>query len=199
MKARALGIIGAHEFTPTVFPDRRGLFVAPFQGDVFAEQTGFRHFPLAQTGHSVSRRGVVRGVHYTDAPPGMATYVYCPRGRVTDFIVDLRTGSPTFGRVESTVLDPEDFRAVYVPVGVGHGYVAHEDDTVVSYLLSGGYAPEHEKAVSLFDPELDLPLPAEEPILSDRDRVAPTLREAAAAGGLPDYEVCRELERRTLG
>lgn len=199
MKARALGVIGAHEFTPTVFPDRRGLFAAPFQGDVFTEQTGFRHFPVSQTGHSVSRRGVVRGVHYTDAPPGMATYVYCPRGRVTDFIVDLRVGSPTFGRVESTTLDPESFQALYVPVGVGHGYVAHEDDTVVSYLLSGGYSPEHERAVSVHDPDLALPLPGAEPVLSDRDQVAPTLREAEGAGILPEYEACLELERRTLG
>ena len=199
MKVRALGVIGAHEFTPTVFPDRRGLFVAPFQGGVFTGQTGFRHFPVSQTGHSFSRRGVVRGVHYTDAPPGMATYVYCPRGSVTDFIVDLRVGSPTFGRVEATALNSENFRALYVPVGVGHGYVAHEDDTIVSYLLSGGYAPEHEQAVSVLDPDLALPLPEAEPILSDRDQVAPTLREAQEAGMLPEYETCLKLERRTLG
>jgi GNAT superfamily N-acetyltransferase len=87
-------------------------------------------FAPAQISHSRSRRGVVRGVHYTATPPGMAKLVHCPQGRALDFIVDLRTGSPAFGRWESVELDPASGRSAYLPVGVGHLFVALEDDEV---------------------------------------------------------------------
>lgn len=192
---KSLGVQGARVFTPTVFPDERGLFVAPFQRDPYAGAVGLPPFPLAQTAHSRSRRGVIRGVHYTAAPPGMATYVYCARGRALDMVVDVRVGSPTFGRWDSVLLDAEEFRAVYLPLGVGHAFTALEDDTVMSYLLSGGYSAEDEKAVSVFDPALGLPVaPSPPPLLSPRDRSAPTLAEAREAGMLPDYATCLELE-----
>ncbi|MGW2858128.1 dTDP-4-dehydrorhamnose 3,5-epimerase family protein, partial [Streptomyces sp. NPDC001215] len=75
MKVRELAVAGALEFTPTVFPDERGLFLSPFQGPAWAEATGNTRFPVAQTNHSRSKRGVVRGVHYTLTPPGCAKYV----------------------------------------------------------------------------------------------------------------------------
>jgi epimerase EvaD len=195
MRARELAVDGALEFTPQVFRDARGLFVSPFQEAEFTAATGRPLFPVAQTSHSASARGVVRGLHFTRTPPGGAQYVYCPHGEVLDIVVDLRTGSPTYGRVDTVVLDQRDFRAVYFPVGVGHAYVALRDDSVMAYVLSAPYEPENELALSPLDPELRLPIPRDiEPILSDRDLAAPTLAEASAAGVLPDYAVSRRIE-----
>ncbi|MGE7437058.1 dTDP-4-dehydrorhamnose 3,5-epimerase family protein [Kitasatospora sp. NPDC001175] len=195
MQARPLAVDGAFEFIPRVFPDDRGLFVSPFQEAAFVEATGRPLFPVAQTNHSRSRRGVVRGVHFTTTPPGTAKYVHCARGAIIDIVVDIRVGSPTFGKWDSVRLDPEDFRSVYFPVGVGHAFVALEDHSVASYLLSSPYVAEHELALSVLDPELGLPIPTGlDPLLSDRDRKAPTLREALAAGLLPHYEECLAIE-----
>jgi epimerase EvaD len=138
---------------------------------------------------------VVRGVHFALTPPGVAKYVYCTRGKVLDMVIDTRVGSPTFGQVDSVVLDQQDFRAMYFPIGVGHAFVALEDDSIVHYMLSGVYVKENELSVSVLDPALNLPIPADiEPILSERDSVAPTLAEAEARGLLPDYVKCQEIE-----
>lgn len=195
MKARKLAVEGAWEFTPQVFRDRRGLFVSPFQQAGFVSARERPLFPVAQSNHSQSQRGVVRGVHYTLTPPGTAKYVYCAHGEAIDIVVDLRVGSPTFGRWDAVLLDQRHFRSMYFPVGVGHAFVALADDTVMSYMLSGAYVPEHELALFALDPDLGLPIPADiEPILSDRDRVATRLADARTAGLLPDYARCRAVE-----
>lgn len=197
MESRKLSVEGAIEFTPRVFDDERGIFLSPYQESAFTDATGGHTlFRVAQTNHSRSRRGVVRGLHYTLTPPGCAKYVYCARGRTLDIAVDVRVGSPTFGTWDAVLLDTEVFRSVYFPVGVAHGFVALEDDTVVSYLLSGEYVPEHELALSILDPELSLPIPGDiEPVLSERDLAAPTLEKAAAEGLLPDYAECLAIDR----
>ena len=193
MRARTLAVDGAVEFTAEHFPDERGVFVSPFQEPVFVQTVGGPLFPVAQTSFSRSRRGVVRGIHFTRTPPGMPRYVYCPYGRALDFVVDLRTGSPTFGRWDSVELDQESYRAVYLPFGVGHAFVALEDDTVMCYLLAQSYVAANEMSVSVFDPTIALPLPRDiEPILSDRDRCAPALAETVAAGVLPEYTTSRQ-------
>ncbi|RCV47601.1 dTDP-4-dehydrorhamnose 3,5-epimerase family protein [Marinitenerispora sediminis] len=188
MQSRPLAVEGAYEFQPKTYHDERGLFVSPFQEHGFVDRMGHRLFPVAQTNHSRSRRGVIRGVHFTVTPPGIAKYVYCARGEALDIVVDIRVGSPTYGRWDAVLLDQRDFRAMYFPVGVGHAFVALRDDTVMSYMLSGGYVRENELALSVFDPALGLPIPDDiEPVLSERDRAAPTLAEARAAGVLPTY------------
>ncbi len=157
--------------------------------------TGRRLFTVAQTNHSRSRRGVVRGVHFTVTPPGCAKYVYCAQGAALDIVVDIRVGSPTFGAWDAVEVDSRHFRSVYFPVGVGHAFVSYRDDTVMSYMISGEYVPENELAISVLDPALDLPLPQDiEPILSERDQAAMTLDEAERRGLLPRYEKCKEAE-----
>ncbi len=191
MKAYELSIAGAWVFEPTVFPDARGMFVAPFQGAVFREALGF-DLTVAQVNHSVSARGVVRGVHVVDVPPGQAKYVHCPRGALLDVVVDVRVGSPTFGASEAVELDGRSCRAVYLAEGLGHAFVALEDDTVMAYLCSTPYDPAAERTVSPLDPALGLPWPAGlEPVLSDKDAAAPTLSEAARQGFLPEFAACR--------
>lgn len=188
MRARELAIPGAWEFTPTQHPDERGVFLNWYVADAVAEAVG-HPLTLAQTNHSVSRQGVVRGVHYALVPPGQAKYVYCPRGAVLDVIVDVRVGSPTFGRHDVVRLDTADFRAVYVAEGLGHTAIALEDDSVLCYLCSTGYNPQREKGVTPLDPALGLDLPAD-PVLSEKDAAAPTLARAAEQGLLPSYEEC---------
>lgn len=185
-----MAVRDAYEFVPKTFPDRRGLFVAPFQEDVLVDVLG-HPFRLAQTNHSVSRRGTIRGVHFADTPPGQAKYVYCPRGALLDVVVDVRTGSPTFGRWDAVRLDSTDYRAVYVAEGLGHAFIALEDDTAMAYLCSTGYNPVGEHGITPLDPALDLPWPDEPTrILSEKDSSAPTLAEAADAGILPRYADC---------
>ncbi|SER42475.1 dTDP-4-dehydrorhamnose 3,5-epimerase family protein [Actinokineospora terrae] len=197
MQFRKLKVNGALEFTPKVFPDDRGLFLSPFQEPTFVEATGHKLFPIAQTNHSRSQRGVVRGVHFTVTRPGSAKYVYCARGKAIDIVVDIRVGSPTYGQWDSVLLDQDDFRAMYFPVGCGHAFIALEDDTVMSYMVSSSYVPEHELALSVLDPALGLPIPEDitDPIISDRDQVAPTLADAREAGILPVYSLCQEIEQ----
>ena len=194
MRASELTVPGAFVFTPEVYPDERGAFVSPLQQASLVDTVGLPAFPVAQCSYSRSRRGVVRGVHYTVTPPGCAKYVHCPRGRVLDIVVDIRTGSPAFGQWDTVVLDPEQARAVYLPVGVGHAFVALTDDAIVTYLLSVAYQPANELALSVTDPALALPIPGGiTPLLSTRDSSAPTLAQAQAAGLLPDYATCRDV------
>jgi dTDP-4-dehydrorhamnose 3,5-epimerase len=190
MQVRELAVRDAFEFVPRIFPDNRGLFVAPFQESALTEALG-HPLRLAQTNHSVSRRGTIRGVHFADTPPGQAKYVYCPRGALLDVVVDLRTGSPTFGRWDAVRLDSTEFRAVYLAEGLGHAFVALEDDTAMAYLCSTPYTPAGEHGITPLDPALGLPWPADlTPLLSEKDTEAPTLAEAAEAGLLPRYEDC---------
>ncbi|MGH3796226.1 MAG: dTDP-4-dehydrorhamnose 3,5-epimerase family protein [Pseudonocardiaceae bacterium] len=191
MQVRELAVPGALEFVPTVFPDTRGLFVAPFQESAFVGATGHR-LRLAQSNHSVSGRGVIRGVHFSDVPPGQAKYVYCPRGALLDVVIDVRLGSPTFGRCDAVRLDSETYGAVYIAEGIGHAFVALADDTVLAYLCSTGYNPGAERTVNPLDPGLALPWPTGlQPVLSDKDRAAPTLASAAEAGILPRWQDCQ--------
>ncbi|MBW4716287.1 dTDP-4-dehydrorhamnose 3,5-epimerase family protein [Saccharothrix obliqua] len=188
MQARELKIPGTFEFTPSVFPDDRGMFVSPYQEQAFTAAVG-HGLRIAQTNHSRSRRGVVRGLHYADVPPGQSKYVHCPRGRLLDVVLDIRVGSPTFGVWDAVELSEGAFNAVYVPEGVGHALMALEDETVASYLCSEGYNPRAERG--LHPLALDLPWPADvTPVLSPKDAAAPTLEEARAAGLLPTYADC---------
>lgn len=190
MQVRELRVRDAFEFVPPTFPDHRGLFVAPFQEPSFVEALGHR-LHVAQTNHSVSAHGTIRGVHFADTPPGQAKYVYCPRGVVLDVVVDLRQGSPTYGTWDAVTLDTSEYKAVYVAEGIGHAFVALADDTVVAYLCSTSYNPNAEHCINPHDPDLALPWPSDlDPILSEKDAAAPTLARAEAQGLLPQYTDC---------
>ncbi len=197
MKTRKLAVEGALEFTPQIYRDHRGLFLSPYQEATFLTAHHKPLFPVAQTNHSESHRGVVRGIHYTLTPPGTAKYVYCPRGEALDIVIDIRVGSPTFGQWDAVLLDQQHYRTMYFPIGVGHAFIALTDNTVMSYMLSSTYVPHHELALSALDPALALPIPHDiQPILSHRDQIAPTLAQAAAAGTLPNYHQCQITEQQ---
>ncbi|MFG1805824.1 dTDP-4-dehydrorhamnose 3,5-epimerase family protein [Streptomyces sp. NPDC049040] len=187
---RETGIPGAWVHEPAVFPDERGRFHEWFRGADFAGATDHR-LDLAQANCSVSRRGTLRGVHFADVPPGQAKYVTCVRGAVLDVVVDVRTGSPAYGRHAAVTLDDTAHRALYLAEGLGHAFLALTDDATVVYLCSQGYAPGREHGVHPLDPELGIAWPAGlAPLLSAKDAAAPSLAEAERAGLLPAYSDC---------
>ncbi len=188
MHVKELGVPGAFELTPQLHRDDRGVFLEWFRAETFADATG-HDLALAQANCSVSRRGVVRGIHYADVPPGQAKYVTCVAGAVLDVVVDLRVGSPAFGRHDAVRLDTQERKAVYLPEGVGHGFVALTDDATVMYLCSTPFNPSAEHGVNPLDPALALPWPDDlDLVLSTKDRSAPSLADALAAGRLPRWE-----------
>jgi dTDP-4-dehydrorhamnose 3,5-epimerase len=190
MQARGLAVPGSFEFTPQTYRDKRGLFVSPLQGAAFTEAVG-HGFPVVQSNHTRSAKGVLRGIHFTTMPPGQAKYVYCAHGRALDVVVDVRAGSPAFGTWDSVELDSGSCRAVYLPVGVGHAFLALEENTVMCYLVSTSYRPGLEQSIDLFDRKLGLPWPkGTEFVISERDRAAISLAEAQEKGLLPEYADC---------
>ena len=189
MKIRPLSIAGAWEITPVQHGDPRGLFLEWYRFDALAAEVG-HPLRLAQANISVSARGVVRGIHYADVPPGQAKYVTCTRGAVLDVVVDIRVGSPTFGRWEGVRLDDVDRRAVYLAEGLGHGFCALTDHATLTYLCSETYNPTGEHAVHPLDADLAIAWPIDGPLLSARDAAAPNLARARADGLLPVHDVC---------
>ena len=187
-----LGIEGAWVYEPRVYDDDRGSFAEAFRGAEFAADLGYR-LDVAQVNCSVSKRGVIRGIHYSDVPPGQAKYVTCVAGAILDVIVDLRTDSPSFGKWEAVRLDAVTRRAVFLAEGLGHAFTALTDGATALYLCSTPYAPGREHGVHPLDPAIGIAWPTDEgwaPVLSEKDAAAPTLEEALAAGQLPRYEDC---------
>lgn len=192
MQIRELEIPDAYEITPRQHPDDRGLFFEFYRFDRLQEAVG-HSLDLKQGNTSVSRRGSVRGIHFADIPPSQAKYVMAPRGAVLDFVIDIRVGSPTFGKWDSVLLDDTDRRAIYVAEGLGHCFVALTDDATVSYLVTDVYNPTREHGINPLDGEigLEFPVPADELLLSPKDTDAPGLSEAAEAGLLPTWDEAR--------
>lgn len=188
MQIRELTIPDAYEVTPTIHRDDRGLFLEWYRFDRLSEVVG-HPLTLRQANTSVSRRGVVRGIHFADFPIGQAKYVTVPHGAVLDYVIDLRVGSPSFGQWDAVRIDDEARNAVYLAEGLGHAFVALSEGAVVSYLVTDTYHPGAEHAVSPLDERIGLRFPAEAgtPILSEKDTAAPTLDEAQRQGLLPTW------------
>ena len=161
--------------TPKVFGDERGFFQETYHADKFAELGLPTNF--VQDNHSRSKRGVVRGLHYQDMRAPMAKLVRCTAGRLLDIAVDLRVGSPTFGKWVGVELAEDNHRQLLVPVGFGHGFVVLSEYADLQYRCTNFYAPETEGAVLWNDPAIGVDWNVEEPILSARDQQAQTLAE----------------------
>jgi dTDP-4-dehydrorhamnose 3,5-epimerase len=185
-----LSIDGAWCHTPRVHADPRGAFLEAFRAADLDEAVGHR-MNLGQVNCSVSARGVLRGVHFADVPPSQAKYVMCVAGAVLDVVVDLRTGSPGFGRWEAVRLDDESRRGLYIAEGLGHAFMALSEQATIVYLCSEPYAPGREHGIHPLDPGLAIDWPTGvEPLLSEKDAAAPSLAEARESGLLPDYQAC---------
>ena len=152
MQIRELDIPDSYELTPRQFGDDRGVFLEWYRADVLESAIGHT-ISLAQANTSVSRRGVVRGIHFADLPPSQAKFVTATHGSVLDFVIDIRVGSPTFGQWDSVLLDDVDRRAIYIAEGLGHCFVALTDDATVSYLVSAPFNAAREHGINPLDPE----------------------------------------------
>jgi dTDP-4-dehydrorhamnose 3,5-epimerase len=188
MSFSRLKIDGSWVFTPKKFPDERGSFHEVFKLSVLTEALGFG-FEVKQVNQSVSRAGVIRGIHWADVPPGQAKYVYCAKGSIWDVVVDIRVGSPTFGQFDAALLSEENGKSLLIKEGLGHVFLSLEDNTVVNYLCSEPFSPTTEHEINPIDPAIAIPfeswLPDTEFEVSPKDRNAPTLAEALASGLCP--------------
>jgi dTDP-4-dehydrorhamnose 3,5-epimerase len=193
VQIRELKIPDSYEITPKQFGDDRGVFLEWYRFDRLAEVVG-HSVDLRQANTSVSRKGVVRGIHFADVPLGQAKYVTATHGAVLDYVIDIRVGSPTFGQWDSVLLDDVDRRAIYLAEGLGHAFVALTDDATVSYLVTDTFRADREHGIDPLDPEIGLVFPPEagEALLSPKDTAAPGLSEAAASGLLPTWDAMRE-------
>ena len=161
---------------PQVFADRRGFFLESYNQQRYAEH-GI-DVAFVQDNHSRSARGTLRGLHY-QAPPGQAKLVRVVAGEVFDVAVDIRRGSPTYGRWVGVTLSAENHRQLYVPTGFAHGFCVVSESADFLYKVTSYYDPTAERGVAWDDPALGIEWPVEAPILSDRDRQHPRLADAA--------------------
>jgi len=162
---------------PQVFRDGRGYFVETYNAARYREAGITADF--VQDNESCSSKGVVRGLHWQAAPHTQAKLVRVLRGAVWDVAVDIRKGSPTFGKYVSALLTPEDGRQLYIPRGFAHGFIVLEDDTVFSYKCDSLYCPGAERGMRFDDPALGIEWPDldVETTLSERDRNHPLLAD----------------------
>jgi dTDP-4-dehydrorhamnose 3,5-epimerase len=191
MKATSLSIDGSWKIEFERFDDNRGFFYESFKEEDFKTNIG-RNFNIKQTNTSSSSKGSVRGIHFAMIPPSQAKLIQCQRGSIKDFVIDIRTGSPTFGKFEVVELSENSASAVFIEEGLAHAFVALENNTVVTYYVTEKYNPEREKGINPFDKTLNIKWPDLELVLSEKDKKAGALEELKEDGLLPSYDECKK-------
>jgi dTDP-4-dehydrorhamnose 3,5-epimerase len=186
MEFYEIEIAGAFLFTPKIFEDNRGSFTEIFKQTKFIEATG-SEFEVAQINTSVSKLNTLRGIHTADTPPGQAKYVMCSSGEIDDFVIDLRRGSPTFLAWQKINLGALSREALYLPAGLGHGFLAKSETAVVTYLCDFTYSPKGEFGINPYDPELgiDWGIKPDDALISEKDRNAPDFSSEEIQKRLP--------------
>jgi len=174
MKATPLSIDGSWKIEFQRFDDNRGFFYESFKEEDFKIHIG-RDFKIKQTNTSSSSKGSVRGIHFAMVPPSQAKLVQCQRGSIKDYVIDIRVGSPTFGKFQEVELSESSASAVFIEEGLAHAFVALENHTVVTYYVT----------LNIKWPELEL-------VLSEKDKEAITLEKSKAQGLLPNYDECKK-------
>lgn len=178
MQVEDLGLAGVKLIRPRRFADHRGYFVETWNRKAFAAAGIEVDFVQDNLSHS-RERGTIRGLHFQRAPAEQAKLVRAVRGSILDVAVDIRPGSPTYGRSVSAVLTAEQGEQLYVPAGYAHGFCTLEPNTEVAYKVSSFYEPEHDGGIAWDDPDLgiDWRLGGTAPVLSDKDARLPRLAE----------------------
>jgi len=163
---------------PKVHGDERGYFVETFREDKLEEFLGYK-INFTQDNESKSSRGVLRGLHYQLAPTAQTKLVRVIQGSVLDVAVDIRKGSPTFGKHVAVELSAENKKQMLIPRGFAHGFVVLEDDTVFAYKVDNYYSPENDRGIAFDDKALgiDWQVATDELNLSTKDKVQPKLNE----------------------
>jgi len=161
---------------PKVFGDSRGFFMETYNKKDF-ETIGLSQ-EFVQDNHSKSAKGVLRGLHYQKEPAAQGKLVRCIKGSIFDVAVDIRKGSPTYGKWVSAVLSEENKKMLWVPRGFAHGFVTLENDTEVIYKVDNLYSPEDDRGILWNDPAIAIDWPVVSPSLSDKDQNQPLLENA---------------------
>lgn len=178
MKIIPTDIEGVVILEPKIFPDDRGYFSVTYTAKDFAEQVDDMTF--VQDNQSASKYGVIRGLHYQLPPFAQAKLVRAVVGRVLDVAVDIRQGSPTFGKHVAVELSEDNHRQLFIPEGFAHGFSVLSERAVLQYKCNAYYAPTHEGGIAFDDPELNIDwgIPADKAIISDKDRQHPGIGDA---------------------
>jgi dTDP-4-dehydrorhamnose 3,5-epimerase len=186
MKLTPLGIKGVWLAESPVWSDDRGYFREWFRREQIKNSTG-RDFGIEQANISLSSTGTLRGIHYSIAPRGQAKWITCVSGSIKDVIVDIRSDSPTFRKWIEVELNGDSGKAVFISEGLGHGFLALQDNTAVAYLVSSPFSPTDEFEINPLDEKIGINWGMELSNLkiSDKDKNAPTLTERLAEGKLP--------------
>jgi dTDP-4-dehydrorhamnose 3,5-epimerase len=186
MELIPLGIDGVWLAESPVWSDDRGFFREWFKSADVKNATG-RDFGIEQANISHSSRGTLRGIHYSLASRGQAKWITCVSGSIKDVIVDIRPNSKSFGQWIEIELSSDFGKAVFISQGLGHGFVALEDNTAVAYLVSTPFSPSDEFEINALDEKIGINwgFDLNELKISDKDKNAPTLAERLAEGRLP--------------
>lgn len=191
MEITELKIAGSWLITHKKFDDSRGFFYESFKSEIL-ETALQRKFSIAQANTSISKKGAVRGIHYALVPPSQAKYVQCLQGDIRDFVIDIRKGSRTFGEYDFIDLKGDLPQAVFIEEGLAHAFVALSDKALVGYLVSAPYNPEREKAINPLDKDLNIDWVLPELLVSEKDQLAPSFKEAEKLGLLPEINDCKK-------
>lgn len=188
MKLTPLGIDGAWVAESPVWRDGRGFFREWFKHEDIKAATG-RDFGIEQANISFSSAGTLRGIHYSIAPLGQAKWITCVSGSIQDVVVDIRIDSKTFGQWIDIELKGESGKAVMISQGLGHGFLALEDNTAVAYLVSTPFSPTDEFEINPLDEKIGIKWGMDLSTLkiSEKDKIAHTLAERLAEGKLPIF------------
>lgn len=167
---------GAFVVTPMQFNDERGSFCKFYSAQTLSQMGAVP--PFIEEYMSVSKKGVLRGLHYQKGAYAQAKFVRCMRGEVLDAIVDLRKSSPTFGKAATVLLSEENMLSLYAPRGFAHGFLALSEGAIVLYTADNHYVPAEESGIIWNDSELSIDWPTKDPLLSDKDKNWPDFRHA---------------------
>lgn len=176
MEFKQLDISGVWLAISEIHSDPRGNFKEWFKEDELKQKSG-ESFNVRQANVSLSRKGVIRGIHFSTASTGQAKWVSCLSGSILDVVVDLRKDSKTYLKWLTVELNSRLGQSLLIGDGLGHAFLALEEDSVVSYLLSSSYSPESEHSINPFDTSIGIEWPVGTHTLSERDRQAPMLHE----------------------
>lgn len=166
-------IPGCYEMEPQKFTDKRGAFIKTFQQEEYANNQ--LHVQFTEEYYSISTRGVLRGLHFQLPPKEHVKIVYCVFGEIMDVVVDLRVGSPAYGKFEIFHLSADMSNMVYIPPGLAHGFYVHRDPAIVMYKASTLHAPQWDSGIHWAS--LGIPWPDSNPITSEKDAGLPPFHE----------------------
>jgi dTDP-4-dehydrorhamnose 3,5-epimerase len=173
---KLLEIPGLVLVQPKVFADDRGFFFELYKHSDFVRGGITEH--LVQDNYSKSSEGVLRGMHYQKDPEAQGKLVMCMQGRICDIAVDIRKGSPCYGKWFGVELSRENRLMLYVPAGFAHGFQVLSDTAEVMYKCTKEYSPANDRGIIWNDPDINIAWPLKDPVLSDKDKIHPALRDA---------------------